>query len=96
MLCCLMRPSFGCYAILISGFPQGYIIPIIVETRGQQSGLKVIRIRISLNQLQFRPKLCHRACAPPEDELLDDNCFDRGVGEVDDVKLYISKMYQNM
>ena len=24
---------------------------------------------------------CHRACAPPNDELLVDNCFERGDGE---------------
>jgi hypothetical protein len=27
------------------------------------------------------PVDCHRACAPPNDELLVDNCFERGDGE---------------
>ena len=27
------------------------------------------------------PADCHRACAPPDDELLVDSCFDRGDGE---------------
>ena len=27
------------------------------------------------------PVECHRACAPPDDELLVDNCFDKGDGE---------------
>ena len=31
--------------------------------------------------LALAPVECHRACAPPNDELLADNCFDRGDGE---------------
>lgn len=27
------------------------------------------------------PVECHRACAPPDEELLVDSCFDRGDGE---------------
>jgi hypothetical protein len=35
----------------------------------------------SSDSAPLAPIECHRACAPPDDELLVDNCFDRGDSE---------------